>query len=395
MVNIDKLNKILNENFNLSKWQKKVEDKRKRPIIHPGTIFKLIMEMVFFGQKSLLEVDEFGENPWVLKWHRSKRKKVVSDTTIERSLEGFNLEIGREILGEAYESLRHFKTSFKSLPSGKKLRVGIVDGSDFGGFLAASFTISGLVNCPLDLEPYRRGKELEATKNLLSRVKTRLGKGDVDIILGDALYLTKGHISQCKEELRSEVLIKTKEESLTIIEDAKGLFFRGGSELGDGIERVEGVDSKRMVKYQIIACGGFKWQYLPYEFKVAYVREEKFKPIKGRPEVEEFWVITTDLSLSAEDMRELAHFRWEIENNVFKRLNSLVGSKRGYIRNVRVKEALLLIWFLGLMLFGFCMMMRKLRGEQKAKDTWRKMTISWRDFLWKISSASALADRSG
>lgn len=375
MVSIGNLNKTLKGKFPLLEWQKKVEDKRKRPIIPTGTIFKLVMEMVFFGQKSLLAVDEFGENPGILKWYRSKRDKVASDTTIERSLEGFNIEVLRGILGEAYESLGHLKASFKSLPSGKEMRVGIVDGSDFGGFLATVFTVSGLVNCPLDLEIYRKGKELEAAKNLLSRVKTRLGEDDVDIILGDALYLTKG------QELRSEVLIKTREESLNIIEDAKGLFFRLESELGDGIERVEGVDEKRLVEYQITACGGFKWQDLPYTFKVAHVVERRIKPIKGRSEIEKFWVITTNLSLSAEDMRELAYSRWEIENNVFKRLNSLVGSKRRYIRKIKVKEALLLIWFLGLILFVFVMMMRKLRGEQKAKDTWRKLVTKWYNFV--------------
>ncbi|MFZ5986707.1 MAG: hypothetical protein ACOYWZ_06245 [Bacillota bacterium] len=43
-------------------------------------------------------------------------------------------------------------------------------------------------------------------------------------------------------------------------------------------------------------------------------------------------------------MREIAHGRWLIENNVFKRLNSLVGSKSKYIQNKRVKERLLLLW---------------------------------------------------
>jgi len=48
-------------------------------------------------------------------------------------------------------------------------------------------------------------------------------------------------------------------------------FFRGKSELRDGIERVEWVDTTRMVEYRITACGAFRCQDIPFEFKVAYV----------------------------------------------------------------------------------------------------------------------------
>lgn len=390
MINIGKFKQILEENFPIKKWERKLHDKRKRPIIPAGTIFKLAREMVFLGQRSLLSVDEFGKKGWALKWHKSKRKDVASDTTMERSLEGFEIEELREILRESYECLGNMGGSYKILPSGKRMKVGIVDGSDFGGFRSVVFTIGGLVNSPLDLEPYSMGKELNSTKILLSRVKTRFGRGCVDIILEDGLHLTKDNILQCKTELGTEVLLKTKEENLSIIQDARGLFFRGEAEIDDGIERVEGIDTTRMVEYRITACAGFRWQDIPFEFKVAHVFERKIKPIKGRPDVEEFWVVTTDTSLSAEDIRELAHFRWEIENNTFKRLNFLVGSKRSYIRNANVKKVLLLIWFIGLILFGFCMMMRKLEGEKRPKETLRTMVEAWYDFvilLWKNSSS--------
>jgi len=65
MINIGNFWEILEKNFPIKKWEKKVQDKRKRPIILTGTIFKLGMVMVPFGQKSILEVDEFGENPLV------------------------------------------------------------------------------------------------------------------------------------------------------------------------------------------------------------------------------------------------------------------------------------------------------------------------------------------
>jgi hypothetical protein len=166
MINISKFKKILERNFNMKGWESKVQDERKQPIILPGTIFKLGMEMVLFGQKSLLEM--------------------------ERSLEGFDIKILQEILAEAYESLGNLKASYKVLPSGQMRRVGIVDGSDFGGFRGVVFTIAGMVNSPLDIEPYSLGKELKAARNLLSRIKARFfGKGCEDIILEDGLYILK------------------------------------------------------------------------------------------------------------------------------------------------------------------------------------------------------------
>lgn len=374
-MNIGKATKFLEEKFHLKEWKKKVQDERKRPIISPGVIFKLVREMVFLGQKSLLSVDKFNRSTEVLNWYGKKGKKmVVSDTTMTLSLGGFNCEKLREILKDAYRVSEKEGTSAMTLPSGKKLRIGIVDGSKLGGIMGSVLMVPGIVNAPLDVERYTMGKELEATKIVLNRTVKRFGKGFVNIILGDALYLTTNHISQCREHLGSEVLIKTENECLDIIKDARGLFFGAEGKIGDGIEQLKGLDITRSIEYEIIACSDFRWQELPYEFKIAHVREKKLKPIKGRSEIKEFWIVTTDVNLSGEDMRELYHIRWEIENNVFKRLNSLVKSKRGYIRNPKVKEALLLIWFVGLILLGFYIMWQNLREKKEsAKKGWNRI----------------------
>ena len=67
--------------------------------------------------------------------------------------------------------------------------------------------------------------------------------------------------------------------------------------------------------------------------------------------------------------------RWQMENNVFKRLNELVGSKRGWIRNGHLKAVLLVLWLVGLLVFGYylvCGGLAKLRQMYGAvKQTWR------------------------
>lgn len=47
------------------------------------------------------------------------------------------------------------------------------------------------------------------------------------------------------------------------------------------------------------------------------------------------WIVTTDFSLSPEELREAAHVRWSIENNVFKKLSGLVATKRFHFKEQR------------------------------------------------------------
>ncbi len=48
----------------------------------------------------------------------------------------------------------------------------------------------------------------------------------------------------------------------------------------------------------------------------------------------EAWTVTTDLSLSPAELREAAHLRLSMpENNVFKRISYLSGSKRFYFKD--------------------------------------------------------------
>ncbi|MBU1683799.1 hypothetical protein KJ742_07720, partial [Patescibacteria group bacterium] len=214
-MNIGSFSRFLEDkNIPIKEWEKKVQDNRERPQILPGTIFKVVREMPIWGQKSLLEVDEFCREDYVRKWHQSLRKIVASDTTIERSLEGYHQEPLREILTEEFKILNYGEVTGMLLPSGRRMRVSIVDGSNFGGIYAAAVIIAGMVNIPLDIELYTMGKELVAAKEVLTRVKRNLKEGSIDIVLSDSLYLNQHHILQCKNELGCESLIKTEDESI-------------------------------------------------------------------------------------------------------------------------------------------------------------------------------------
>lgn len=373
-MNIGEYMEFCEAKFRMRRSLGEIRDSRERPQIPLATVLRIVMDMVALGQRSLLEVDQCGRETSFKAWHGSRRRMVVSDTTIERVLEGIDSADVREMLYGVVRCADAGGALKVALPSCRKVRAGIVDGSDFGGFAGCVFALG---RAPVDVEMYSRGKELNAAVRLLSRVGRAFGRGFVDVVVGDGLYMSRHHIRECKEELRCDALIKTTEESLSVVEDAKGLFAEP-AEPHDGIERVAGLDLERKVEYRITAAGGFEWEGLPYRLKVARVEEEKLKPRAGEEKFEVFWVVTTDEGLSATEMRELAHLRWAIENNVFKRLNELVGSKRGFLRNARVKEAQLLLWFAGLVMLwcyladrGFAML-RQAYGAVKA--TWKFVT---------------------
>jgi len=109
----------------------------------------------------------------------------------------------------------------------------------------------------VDLEPMeKRGKELPAGYALLRRLKAKLGTGFVDLILGDGLYLNAPFFNLCLGEIKSDVLVKTDERGLRIIQDAEGLL-RAKDDPACDIVTVCGVDTMRMRSYQITQAGGF------------------------------------------------------------------------------------------------------------------------------------------
>lgn len=170
-----------------------------------------------------------------------------------------------------------------------------------------------------------------------------------------------------------DLLVKTQEEGLSVIQDAQSLFLTRKREVRKRMNRVEGVDQARQIRYEVVWAEGFQWQGLEYAMTVAWVREKNLKPIEGRPEFSEFWVLTTFQGLVGEELREVAHGRWHIENGVFKRLNALVESKHNASHSPKVQEILLRLWMLGLTLLGAYLFEQGLRIIEQ---TWKSMKVN-------------------
>lgn len=321
-----------------------LRDGRKRPRISVIEVFWSLFYGGLLGLGSLLGLDQFLRTEGGLRLFGA-RKALVSDSTLSRSLSGFAIAPLRTLLWQIYEKARTIGPS--RLPVGiERLRVGMIDGSCFGKLKASCFAQLGSVCLMADCERFeKQGQELAASERLLQRLCSRFGKGFVDLLLVDGLYMAQGFI-RCALAYGIDVLIKTEEETLDIIKDARGLLLHENAK-AFGVQIVSGTDYKRLRTYEVRVIGGLFHQGVDTPFQVAYVQEKEIKTDKTYA----FWVLTTRTGLTPNQVRELAHGRWDEENNGFKAMNHLVHTKHLYAHAPEAQQAVLFILMMAANLF--------------------------------------------
>jgi hypothetical protein len=124
----------------------------------------------------------------------------------------------------------------------------------------------------------------------------------------------------------AHLLIKMKDSELRVVtKDAANLFAHFG-----GDTEARGFDPDRLCRWiarqTLSSFAGFPVQVVQLT--------ETYAKSRGNPTVT-CWIVTTDLSLSLVELREAAHLRWQIENNLFKRLSHLSGTKRFHFKDRR------------------------------------------------------------
>ena len=317
-----------------------LSDGRSHPKIGVGSIFQALFYLGVLGVGSLLGLDQFLRTRGGRKLFKSA-KPLVSDSTLSRALAKGRLAGLHALLGAVYAAGRVLGVGRCPVGEGR-WRIGVIDGSTFGRFWASCFAELGSGCLMGGLEKIsKRGKELPASERLLRKLLAPFGPRWVDLLLLDGLYVAQGFLRVCLEKCHIDFLIKTQEAGLNIIRDAMGLF-RNYRTYAQDIEYVEGTDAERMVSYQVYALEGFFLEGVEAPIKVAWVQEEDLRTGEHR----EFWVLSSLEALTAEEMRELAHWRWDIENNGFKSLNSLVHTKHLYAHDLHAAEAMTLILFI-------------------------------------------------
>lgn len=332
-----------------------MQDGRQAPRISAGTVAEAVCFMGALGLSSLLQCDQQLRTDVGQQWF-GQAPPIVSDTTISRSLEAMKLDPIRAVLVSAYHVGRTSGLSKWDGALGKH-RVGIVDGTCFGPYMASCLEIVGQSALLIDMEPIpKRGKELPASHALLRRVNTALGPGCLDLVLGDGLYFNAPFFNLCLEELHSDVLVKTDDARRDVIVDAMGLFHTPPG-VFDGIVRAEGTDLDRVCTYQMAMASGFEMEGVEELVSVVWIQEEY---LKKNLRVE-FWVIFTQRygpGLTIEDGRGLGHLRWDVENHGFKEFNQTMHSKHRYSQQPQVMapiELLLSLIFMLLQVFLYAL----------------------------------------
>lgn len=268
---IPDFHKFCESQFHLDTHLETIKDSRESPQIAPSTVAEAVIFMGAFGLGSLLQCDQTLRTESGLLWF-GQETPAVSDTTMSRSLEGMDISTIRPILSAGYRCARDAGESQWEGVLGT-YRVGIVDGSSFGQFQASCFEIVGQIAMMVDVEEIvKRGKELPASYTLLRRVNRELGRGAVDVVLGDGLYFNAPFFHLNLEELHWDVLVKTDDARRDVIVDAMGLFQSPSFGAADGIVRAEGIDLDRMCEYQICRADGFAMEGASAPVTMASVR---------------------------------------------------------------------------------------------------------------------------
>lgn len=371
--------------FHFSAWATAQRDgARRHPQVTPAFIFKALVFQSVLGLDSVLALDQWLRSPQCPQLLPRSSKRRGSDTTLLRALAAWRYPATRQASDALHRSLRALGAASCPLSSGRRVTLAVVDGSCFGGTWAAALGVAGEVWQTLDVQRYsKRGKELPAARLLMGRATKRLGKSFATHLLYDGLMAVRADFSRAQLQWGLHLVVKTTEQTLEIIASAR----QAWSALSEsawraaGVEVVRGVDAARACAYEIWAQADLHWEGLVWPLKLACVRET---PLKGprAGQTEEFWVITTDQSLRAVELRDVAHARWAIENLGFKATNAAVGSKRGYLKDAHARVALLLIWSIGLaLLAAFEWWLQRQRdwhgwGAKKTRR-WVSYCIAW------------------
>lgn len=356
-------------------------DIRKNPTISLRTILLSVLLMPFFGLTSLLALDMKARMKSFKRLFRCERKMLLSDSTVARILTWLKPWQSQQFLRSFVDRYDEQGLLEKALePGGTPHRIGIVDGSVMGSHHHVTFCLHGTIDYPFMIEDQgRRGKELPTALRMLNEAYIWLGPRFPDLLLCDSLYFNVNTFKNVREK-RAHILIKSSNpEFRSVLKDAQFLFEH---EVTKEIQRESDFDSERLCHWYIEKTSG---EFAGYPIQIAHLVEDYPKQTKDAHR--DCWIVTTDLSLSSLCLREAAHLRWHIENNVFKRISHLAGTKRFYFKDPRPFYTMLRLFCAALAAFdALISILRQRTREFKqlmngAKTTWKMIFALLQDQL--------------
>ena len=346
-------------------------DIRKRPQIRLQAILMSLFAMPLFGMRCLLSNDRQARTAQYKKLFGCQRKMVASDSTFARVLKWLRPEELKGFLLQFLETFERRDLLRKRLsPKGKLRRLGILDGSYMGGHWLVTLCLAGKIDYPVMVERcHNQGQEQVVARKMMRAAAKLLGRLRPELWLLDALYFNVNTIAIARR-LGSQVLFKFKDADYrSVTADAANLFQYFG-----GDEELTGWDAQRQCRWKLRKTLD---RFAQYPVQVVQLTETYPKRKRNRTVIS--WIVTTELGLPLEEVREAAHQRWQIENGIFKRISHLAGTKTFYFKDHRQFFNLLRLFFAAMAVLDCILWM--LRAHQRVfaalrlgiKDTWRNL----------------------
>jgi hypothetical protein len=360
-------------------------DIRKNPVIKLRTILMSLFLMPLFGMRSLLSNDRETRTRRYKGLFDCRRKMVASDSTFARVLRWLKLQQAQQFLLSFLPVFEKRDLLRKRLsPRGRLRRVGIVDGSFMGGHWLVTLCLAGQINYPLMIRRCEnRGDEQAVARSMIQEAPAALLDSRPQLWLLDSLYFNVNTIRLIRKQ-KAHVLFKVKDaEFRTVTADADNLFRHYG-----GDKEQTGSDPLRHCRWKALLT-----QDTFAGSPVAVLHVIEHYPKRRRNRDESFWIVTTDLALSIEEAREAAHQRWQIENNVFKRISHLSATKRFHFKDPRQFFNMLHIFFAAVAVLDYIIALlrdhRRLFAALRAgiKVTWLNVFCCIRETLYDLPCA--------
>ncbi len=359
-------------------------DIRNHPRISLKTILVFLLLMPFWGVTSLLALDRISSKRQVKTVFDFKRKMVASDSTVARVLKWLDGALAAELLrGIGTQLNRRGYLRRKLSAKGHPRRIGILDGSVMGGHSLVTATLLGTIDYPVAVYSCAgRGHELPTAYRILQELPLKLGRSAPELWLCDGLYINQNTFHLVRSS-GAHLLVKCGDnpEFRDIFRDAQALFTYPTTAV-QPVASASGFDPERFCSWTIQKTSG---EFAGYPVTIFFLVED-YPKRKDAPQ-EETCIVTTDLSLSPEEAREAAHLRWHSENNVFKRLSHVCGTKRFYFKDPRQFFTLLRLFCLAVTIFDAFFL--SIRREEELfnclragiKPTWKNLCSQWEELL--------------
>lgn len=381
--------------FNLSVLFSAQKDGRSgKPIIKTRTLCWAAVFQVILEIKSVKGLEEWMKsNPLAQKLLPDHKQSTPgSDSTILSAAKGWSIDNLQWMVNKVVLKLKELGHFTRKLVTGREVRVCALDGSCFGNhWMAVLSALGEKITAPLDIVRYsKKGKEIPAARKILKRLNRTPAKHFTHCVV-DGLYSVKEFLNEVPET-GLQWIVKTTQENLGVIKWAKNIFEACSTlkKLEEyNVELVEAGDLKRKIDYRVWLVKKVPWDEVDRTLSVAKV-ELTHRAGKKKGAEESFWIISTDEELNAVELRELALWRWGIENNLFRELNQTVGSKTKYIKNGAAKHTLMWLWMLGWTLFQW--MRIEFDGIIQKEFPTIRVTKRWLTEMLKAYSYTKLAD---